>query len=274
MSKTVVITGASSGIGKATANKFADMGWQVAATMRKPENTEFSNKLIKKFPLDVTSEFSISSAIEDIITEFGRVDLVINNAGYGQVGVFEATDKASIIQQYETNFFGLMDVTREFLPHFRSNEGGMFINISSMGGLAGFPFASVYNSSKWAIEGFSEALYYELKEIGIGVKVIEPGFVHTDFSGRSLSLAAPGELEAYGPSFSKAFNTFNDRNDKTEDDGSSRPEDIAEVIYRAATDGESKLRYPAGKDAEKLLAARQEMGTEAFMEMIYKSRLG
>jgi NAD(P)-dependent dehydrogenase (short-subunit alcohol dehydrogenase family) len=190
--KTILITGASSGIGKTAAIYFQQQGWQVAATMRNPANEHELDKLpnIKLFALDVTDESSIAKAVSESIAAFGTVDVVLNNAGYGTVGAFEAATDEQIKRQFETNLFGLMSVTRAFLPHFRQNNSGLFINISSIGGLVTFPLFSLYHSTKWAVEGFSESLQFELAGLGIGVKNSRTRWSKNGFCRKVIRLVA------------------------------------------------------------------------------------
>lgn len=260
--KTIVITGASSGIGKATAKHFAAQGWQVAATMRKPENetelTEIDN--INVYQLDVTDQASIDNATAQILNDHERVDVVLNNAGYGLAGPFEAATSEQIRRQFDTNVFGLMEVTRAFLPHFRANKAGLFMNVSSIGGRITYPFISLYHSTKWAVEGFSESLAYELGELGIQVKIIEPGGVSTDFSGRSLEMAMPNKLPDYAPAAQKFMEARANAGL-----GASTAEFIAAGIYEAATDGKTQLRYLLGDDAVQTYSMREQAGDDAFM---------
>lgn len=260
--KTIVITGSSSGIGKATAKHFAAQGWQVAATMRKPENESELNQLknVSLYTLDVTEEASIASTTEQILNDFGTVDVVLNNAGYGLMGAFEAASLEQIKRQFDTNVFGLMSVTRAFLPHFRANKCGLFLNVSSIGGRITFPFTSLYHSTKWAVEGFSESLAYELGELGIQVKIIEPGGVETDFGGRSMVFAMEKGLTDYNDSIGK-FQT----NYAKSGLGRSTAEYQAEKIYEAATDGKVQMRYLIGSDAEQTFALRQQVGDDTFI---------
>ena len=259
---TIVITGASSGIGKATAKYFAGQGWKVAATMRTPENetelTQVDN--ITLYQLDVTDEESIASAAAEILSDFGTVDVVLNNTGYGLAGPFEAISLEQIERQFNTNVFGLMSVTRAFLPHFRENRAGMFINVSSIGGVVTFPLFSLYHSSKWAIEGFSESLSYEAGEFGVQVKIIEPGGVSTDFAGRSLDLAMPYDLPEYQEMVANYMKNAGGTL------GGSTPEQLAEAIFEAATDGKHQLRYLIGQDAHRVYGLRRESGVDAFIE--------
>jgi NADP-dependent 3-hydroxy acid dehydrogenase YdfG len=158
--KTIVITGSSSGIGQATAKHFAEQGWKVAATMRTPENETELNQIqgISLYALDVTDETSVANAAQQILSDFETVNVVLNNAGYAAAGPFEAATPEQVERQFDTNVIGLMRVTKAFLPHFRANNAGLFLNVSSIGGRVTFPFISLYHSTKWAVEGFSESL--------------------------------------------------------------------------------------------------------------------
>jgi len=260
--KTIVITGSSTGIGLATAKHFAEQGWNVAATMRTPEkDTELSAiDNVKLYQLDVTDEGSIEAARDAILSDFEKVDVVFNNAGYGLLGAFEAASTDQIKRQFDTNVFGLMDVTRAFLPHFRENRDGLFINVSSIGGLITFPLISLYHSTKWAVEGFSESLSYELSNLGIGVKIIEPGGVATDFGGRSMAYTQQEGLTAYDETLAKFQESMGDSGL-----AQSTPELMAEGVFEAATDGKTQLRYLLGEDAVQLYASRQEHGDDAFI---------
>lgn len=268
--KTIVITGASSGIGKETAKLFAANGWRVAATMRKPGNEteliEVNN--INLYQLDVTDQASIDSAVAKILSDFETIDVVLNNAGYGLVGPFEAASPEQIRRQFDTNVFGLMEVTRAFLPHFRANKAGMFIHVSSLGGRITYPFTSLYHSTKWAVEGFAESLSFELGELGIQVKLAEPGAVATDFSGRSMELALPDNLPDYAPAAQK-FLDAQTNSDRVPATG----QQIAEGIYEAATDGKHQLRYPLG-DAPATIRMRHDVGDDAFIANIRQRIFG
>ncbi len=253
MRQTVLITGASSGIGKAAAIYFANKGWNVAATMRSPEmETElsvFSN--VKLFALDVTKPETIDIAIQSTIRDFGKIDALVNNAGFGADGVFELMDDAFIENQFNTNVFGLMRVTRAIIPYFRKQNSGTIIQIASMGGRLTFPLYSIYHGTKWAVEGFSEALHFELLQFNIKVKIIEPGAIKTDFYGRSRALI--------GFDFAP-YKSFTEKVEKlSQETGNSgeSPEVVAKTIFKAASDGGSKMRYPTGSPAPILLILRK-----------------
>ncbi len=254
MVQTVLITGASTGIGEATARLFQAQGWNVAATMRSPENHPTLAQLPRVIcpRLDVTEGESIAGAIAQTLETFGRIDVVVNNAGYGLVGAFEAIDPAQIQKQFDTNVFGLMAVVRAVLPQMRAQRSGTILNVTSIGGKMAFPLYSVYHATKWGVEGFSESLQYELAPFNIQVKIIEPGLIKTDFYGRSEELVRKSALTAYDAFLDKVVPNL-----KKSGALGSTPEATAKVIYRAATDGKTRLRYPAAGYAGLLLFLRQ-----------------
>jgi NAD(P)-dependent dehydrogenase (short-subunit alcohol dehydrogenase family) len=268
MSKTVFITGASTGIGKATAELFQQQGWNVVATMRSPEKgTELANlPNVLCLHVDVTQVDTIYTAIDRAIAHFGAIDVVVNNAGYALIGAFEACEMAEIQRQFATNVFGLMEVTRAILPHFRLREQGIFVNVASIGGQMAFPLYSPYHGTKWAVEGFSESLQYELRQFDIKVKIIEPGPIKTDFYGRSITVAKQVGLTAYDK-YTESILPQMDRAGTT----GSPPLVTAKVIYRAATDGTWKLRYPAGGNAGFLLALRKLVPDAWFAGIMRRS---
>ena len=263
--KTIFITGASTGIGKATAKLFAENGWKVIATMRKPENETELNLVgnITLLPLDVTNLDQIKEATQKAIA-LGPVDVVFNNAGYGLAGPMEGMADEQITKQLETNLLGVMRVTQAFIPHFREKQNGLFISTTSIGGLVTFPFFSIYHASKWALEGWSESMSFELSKFGIGIKTVSPGTTKTDFISRSLDLA---KHPAYDEILDKTFSVFaNNSNMST----LSSSEYIASIVYEAATDGKDQIRYVAGDDAKYLYNERLKVGNEQFRKDIDK----
>jgi NADP-dependent 3-hydroxy acid dehydrogenase YdfG len=265
MNKTILITGASSGIGKATALLFQKNGWNVIATMRKPEEdrelSTLKNVLVTR--LDVTDTDSITQAVALGIKQFGKIDALLNNAGYGAYGPLEATPLDKIERQFNTNVIGLLNTTKAVLSHFRQNKSGVIINISSMGGKITFPLGTLYHGTKFAVEGLSEALHYEMNTIGVRVKIVEPGMVATDFGGRSFDFSNNESLTEYQGLVQSVFAGFG-----AAQEAASTPADIAEVIYQSATDNSDKLRYPAGKGAEMLLGKRKAEDDETFLRDI------
>lgn len=265
MTKTALITGASSGFGKAAAAQFARKGWNVVATMRRPVSEPALARLdhVLVTRLDVQDRDSIDEAIAAGIARFGRIDAVINNAGFGLFGLFEATAREKVQEQFDVNVFGVMDVVRAILPHFRAEQGGLIINVSSGAGVFTLPMLSLYCASKFALEGFSEALAYELASQGIVVKIIEPGgVVGTNFGKRSGEEAARNaplaDYDAFVARTNAIFADLRTQRLATE-------EDVAEVIFAAATDGTDRLRYVATDDIVPLVKARRETSEEDYI---------
>jgi NAD(P)-dependent dehydrogenase (short-subunit alcohol dehydrogenase family) len=266
MNKTIFITGASAGLGKATAKLFAAKGWNVIATMRKPENETELTRLenVRLLPLDVTSVEQIKATTQQALA-LGPVDVVFNNAGYSLLGALEATTDEQLVRQMETNFLGVVRVTQAFIPHFRAKKAGLFITTSSSAGLMAFPVSSMYDASKWALEGWSESLSFELSQFGISIKNIEPGLVSTDMAERAVHVSHPAYDELAGKFFAHISNS---------ESLVSTPEQIAQVVYEAATDGSDTLRYVCGEDAKAMYAQRLAVGAEAFRKGIQQMIAG
>ena len=268
--KTILITGASSGIGKETAKLFQSKGWNVIATMRNPENEselkQLENVLVAK--LDVLDLDSIQNAFIEGVQKFGSIDVLLNNAGYGAYGPLEAFSRDQVLRQFNTNVIGLLDVTRTVLPHFRQNKKGIIINISSIGGKMTFPMGSLYHGTKFAVEGISESLSYEVAQFGGQVKIVEPGMIATDFGGRSLDFTNDENLTEYQNLVNSLMAAM-----PTMAESASPASVVAEVIFKAATDGTDQLRYTAGEDAKMLMANRQQYDDATFMGGI-KSQFG
>ncbi|QHV94313.1 SDR family oxidoreductase [Spirosoma endbachense] len=262
MNQTILITGASSGIGRQTAKLFQSKGWNVIATMRKPESetelTELDNVLVTQ--LDVLDVDSIENAVKAGIQKFGEIDVLLNNAGYGAYGLLESFSREKIIRQFNTNVIGLLDVTKALLPHFRANKRGMIINISSIGGKMTFPLGALYHGTKFAVEGISESLSYEVEQFGGSVKIIEPGAIATDFAGRSFDFSNDDTLAEYQPMVAKTMSAL-----PALFENASDPSVVANVIYKAATDGAHQLRYAAGEDAKMILTNRFQWNDEVFI---------
>lgn len=266
--QTILITGASSGIGKAAAKTFADKGWNVIATMRAVAPGES----LKQIPnvlvahLDVRDEESIVSAIAQGKERFGRIDAILSNAGYGQYGIFEEVPKAKIQEQFDVNVFGAMNMLRAILPEFRANGGGKVLVTSSSGGIYGLPTMTLYITTKFALEGFFESVSYELAAQNIIVKLIEPGGVDTDFHSVASRLTAKtGGITSYQRFYDQVTAAVDE---KINSHSLLSADEVASVIYKAATDETNRLRYIVGKDAEAIIAIRREKPEQEFMELI------
>jgi NAD(P)-dependent dehydrogenase (short-subunit alcohol dehydrogenase family) len=266
MTKTVFITGASSGIGKATARAFAARGWNVIATLRSPEQDRDLGLLdqVLVTRLDVQDPSSISSAVSAGLERFGAIDVLVNNAGYGQAGIFEAVSADKVREQFEVNVFGVMAVMRAVLPHFRRRKSGLILNVSSGGGIYGVPAMAVYSASKFALEGFCEAVSYELSSLGIGLKLIEP---HGGVSDNAFNARAAKDATETKPP--EEYQTFVEHMRETTTKQTAAititSDDVATVIFGAATDGTDRLRYRVGNDTRGFLKAKDELSDADYM---------
>jgi len=263
--KVILITGASSGIGKATVELFSRNGWLVAATMRNPEKTPELGELpgVRLYTLDVTREEMIQATVDAVVRDLGQIDVLLNNAGYGAIGVFEASTGEQVRLQFETNVFGVMNMTRAVLPHFRAKRSGRILMVSSVGGQMAFPVYSLYHGTKWAIEGFSESLQYELRQFGIQVKLIEPGPIRSDFFGRSQDFLKSPALEQYDQYMDMAGKYAHEAGKIAQG-----PEVVARKILRAACDRSGKLRYPVGWSAPILLILKRYLPNRLFLGIV------
>jgi NAD(P)-dependent dehydrogenase (short-subunit alcohol dehydrogenase family) len=256
MEKTVLITGASSGFGRETVKLFHQKGWNVIATMRNPEKETELGKLdgVSVVRLDVVDKASIAAAVGAA----GRIDVLVNNAGYGTLGALEVASEEVIRQQFDVNVFGLIEVIKAVLPGMRKQGSGVVINVSSVGGRVTFPFCTLYHATKFAVEGLTESLQYELNPLGIRLKIVEPGGYKTNFAGRSMGFFGAGGIDGY----QQPYDGFMER--LSQWPMSENIGEVADVIFEAATDGTEKLRYPAGHDAEPLMEMRRQLDDIAF----------
>jgi NAD(P)-dependent dehydrogenase (short-subunit alcohol dehydrogenase family) len=267
--RSIFITGSSTGLGKAAAKLFASKGWRVLATMRQPDqDTELKAVPgVTLLALDVTKPEQIQAVAKHAIG-LGPIDVVFNNAGYGLAGPLEGTTDDQLVREVDTNLLGVIRTTQAFIPHFRERKAGLFITTTSIGGHVAFPFNSVYHATKWALEGWSESMAFELSKFGIGIKTVAPGGIKTDFQTRSLVMA---QHPAYADLVAKAVAVFRSPERAV---GYSTAEQIAEVVYEAATDGKTQLRYLAGADAKALYEQRKAVGDEAMRAGIDKGFFG
>lgn len=258
--KTIFITGSSAGLGRATAKLFQANGWNVIATMRNPGKETELNLLenVTLLALDVNNPEQIRLTVENVVKQ-GPVHVVFNNAGYGLTGALEACSDESIVEQINTNLLGAIRVAKAFIPHFKQHGGGLFITTTSIFGLITGPLASIYNATKWALEGWSESMFYELAQYNIGIKTVAPGLIRSSF----VSGVKAFEHSEYDAMFAKMMEVFMGGFLEF-----SEPEEIAAVVFEAATDGKDQLRYLAGNDAIKLSQLRSELGNEGFRKYV------
>jgi NAD(P)-dependent dehydrogenase (short-subunit alcohol dehydrogenase family) len=256
-SPVVLITGTSSGIGRAIASAFAAKGFEVFGTSRNPQRNE-PIAGVELLPLDVSDQASVASVVSTVIQRAGRIDVLVNNAG---VGVFGAAEESSIAQAqelFDTNFFGLIRVTNEVLPHLRGQRSGRIINISSVLGFLPAPYGALYAASKHAVEGYSESLDHETREFGVRVSVVEPGYTDTAFDANAADPDSPIESyrsvrEHVKEGLIKAVRAGDD------------PSVVAKVALKAATSRTPKLRYPAGPLARQLTVLKK-FAPEALLD--------
>jgi NAD(P)-dependent dehydrogenase (short-subunit alcohol dehydrogenase family) len=272
--KVAVITGSSSGIGFESALVLARNGYSTYATMRSPhkdtsikEAVQNEGLPIRVVQLDVTDDTSVKNAIDHIISEAGRIDVLVNNAGYGLGGALEDLSMEEIKSQFETNFFGPIRVTQVVLPTMRKQRSGRIINISSANGILGFPGISAYVSTKFAVEGLSEAIAYELEPFGIKVILIEPGFIRTNIlNAVVIAKKAQDPASPYSELMQKIMANVSEQAKNASD-----PELVANIVMEAASNPNPRLRYLAGKDVESWAASKKSMDEIEFYNMI-KSR--
>ncbi len=270
MNKTIFITGTSSGIGKATVEQFAKQGWNVIATVK---NNYIATDLFKNLPnvtvfeLDVTNFEQVNAVAEMAIKKFGTIDVVVNNAGYCLMGPTETSTMEQIKAQYETNVFGVFAVTKAFIPHFRNNKEGMFINIASSSAQLNYPYIGAYGSSKWAVRGLTECLGIELAPFNIVVKAIYPGthatkiFTKLDDGTGEIKNA----FQAYKPYYKNFFSAQSSLSEVTS------PTNIANEIWKAVNDRKGKLHIISGGDAKLFAFLKKILSQRLFQKLQIRS---
>ena len=254
--KVAIVTGSSSGIGLESALLLARNNYNTYATMRSPEKDTLIKAAVQKdglpirvVQLDVTDVTSVKKAVDHIISEAGRIDVLVNNAGYGLVGALEDLSVEEIKSQYETNLFGLIRVIQATLPTMRKQRSGRIINISSGAGIFGYPGGSAYVSTKFAVEGLSESIAYELEPFGIRVILIEPGFIRTNFGNAMVQKSARAGIAILAKNASDV-------------------DLVTKIILEAASNPNPRLRYLAGKDVESWAASKKNMDEFEFFNMM------
>ncbi len=271
--KVDIVTGSSSGIGFETSLLLARSGYVTFATMRDLRKGGLLKKIVIKeeipltvSPLDVTDQYSVSKGIGSIFRKAGRIDILINNAGYGLTGAFEDLSIEEIRSQYETNFFGLIRTTQAVLPIMRDQKSGIIINISSGLGRFGIATNSAYVSSKFAVEGLTESISYELEPFGIRTIIIEPGIIKTNFLNSSkLARKARDPNSPYKNFMQNSEKGINKLNESGQDPGI-----VANIIKESIEDTNPRLRYLAGKDVEQIMEIKNKLSDEDFHSMLKK----
>jgi NAD(P)-dependent dehydrogenase (short-subunit alcohol dehydrogenase family) len=266
ISKAVLITGCSTGIGRATAERLASRGWNVYATARKLDSiADLKSRGCKTLALDVCDDASMRSAVETVQRAEGAVGVLINNAGYGLEGTFEETPLDAIRRQFETNVFGLIAMTKLVLPAMRAQRWGRVVNLSSMGGKLTFPGGAYYHATKHAVEALSDALRFEVKGFGIDVIVIEPGPIKTRFGDTAIGSIATPKDSPYS-----AFNAVLEKQIREAYEGgpmarfAAGPEAVADVIEKAISATSPRTRYPVTLAARVLMRLRRTLPDRAF----------
>jgi short-subunit dehydrogenase len=274
MHEVALITGCSSGIGYETALMLARNGFHTFATMRNTKKSDSLEEIIKKErldlnirQLDVNDDTSIENTINCIKREANRIDVLINNAGYGLVGFFEDLTLDEIRNQFETNFFGVLNITKKIIPIMRLQKSGTIINVSSGAGQVGFPGISAYVSTKFAIEGFSESLMYELFPYGIKVVIIEPGVIKTNFFRNCI--VSEHSMKKSSP-YSRSLDKFQ-KNVELMQEHATSPIDVAKVIIQVLGNNEPKQRYIVGNDVAMILEAKKNLSDIEFKKMMMQN---
>ena len=269
-----VVTGSSSGIGFEIALTLARNGFQTYATMRNLARSENIKSIATKenLPihieqLDVTDNKSVTNAIQAIVSKADRIDVLVNNAGYALTGAFEDLAIEEIKAQYETNLFGLIRTTQAVLPIMRKQKSGTIVNISSGAGRFGYPTGSAYVSTKFAVEGLSESMAYELEPFGIKVILVEPGVIKTNIAnGMVIAKKSQNPNSPYSQIMQKMSTSFEHMLENA-----SSPDLVAKVVLQAVTSENPSLRYLAGKDVEMWVEAKRNMSDDEFYKMMKQS---
>ena len=275
--KIAVVTGSSSGIGYETSLMLARNGFQTFATMRNLSKRSGIESVAAKeglpihvIELDVTDDKSVNNAIQQIVSKAGRIDILINNAGYALIGALEDLSEDELKAQYETNIFGIVRVTQAVLPTMRNQRSGIIVNVSTVGGRMGIPGISAYTSSKFAVEGLTESIAYELEPFGIKVVLIEPGAINTNFAA---GLVTAKKAQEPNSPYSKMMKNMSKWMEQILA-SASHPELVAKVILESISTEQPNLRYLAGKDAKGWIESKNRMTDKEFFNMMKQQLFG
>ena len=277
--KVAIVTGSSSGIGYATSLLLAKNRFHTYATMRNIEKSADIQQIANKerlplqvIQLDVNDDASIRNSIEKVRSENERIDVLVNNAGYGLIGAFEDLSAEEIKSQFETNFFGVIRLTKQVLPIMRKQKSGTIVNVSSGAGRIGFPGMSAYVSSKFALEGLSESMSYELEPFGIRVVIIEPGVIRTNFKKNSVMSKKSLDNSSISP-YSSIIQKM-DASISSIIEHATPPEEVAKAILHAVISNNPELRYLVGNDLIMMAETKKSMSDEDFRKMMMQNILG
>ncbi len=277
--KVAIVTGSSSGIGYATSLLLARNRFHTYATMRNIEKSADIQQIANKerlplqvIQLDVNDDASIRNSIEKVKSENERIDVLVNNAGYGLIGAFEDLSAEEIKSQFETNFFGVIRLTQQVLPIMRKQKSGTIVNVSSGAGRIGFPGMSAYVSSKFALEGLSESMSYELEPFGIRVVIIEPGVIRTNFKKNSVMSKKSLDNSSISP-YSSIIQKM-DASISSIVEHATPPEEVAKAILHAVISNNPELRYLVGNDIIMMAETKKSMSDEDFRKMMMQNIIG
>ena len=268
MTSTVLITGASSGFGRLTALRFARAGWHVAGSMRRPDAcpTELTDAGIQAVALDVTDPTSVAAAVDTVVETTGRIDALVNNAGHGGHGIFEAFTDAAVRAMFETNFFGALTVMRSVLPTMREQRSGTIVNVTSIAGMVSGATSGVYAATKFALEAITESMAVEYAALGIRVRSVAPGAFHTGFRGANRDGSAP--LDGEFATYANSMRTTLDARIEAMYQGAPDASMVAEAIFDVATSDTPTIRNPVGPDAVAVDAALHSMPRQRFLDQM------
>jgi NAD(P)-dependent dehydrogenase (short-subunit alcohol dehydrogenase family) len=262
--RVALVTGGSSGIGRATAVLLSEHGWRTYGTSRAAAPRSDADPRVAPVVMDVTNDASVAGAIGSVIDADGRLDLVVNSAGYGLAGSIEDTSVEEAQAQFDTNFFGTIRVTKAVLPHMRRQRRGLIVNVGSIGGLIGLPFQALYSASKFALEGLTEGLRQEVAPYGIGVVVVEPGDVCTNITANRVVARAAGNGSVYDSAFQAALRII-----EHEEQSGVGPEVVARVILRLASSTAPPVRVRVGKFAQtSTVLVKHALGSRTFERLL------
>ena len=254
--QVVLVTGASSGVGKATTQVLARNGFRVFGTSRNPSGNG-STPGVTMLPLDVRSDASVAACVSAVSHQAGRLDVLVNNAGYELAGALEEISLDEAKAQFETNFFGVLRMVNAVLPGMRERRSGRIINLTSLSGISPIPFMGIYSASKFAMDGYTEVLRHEVRPFGILVSQVEPGFLKTPMMDHRQTAAR--RIADYDPWRQRAYDAFRAHEEK-----GPGPEVVAETILKIATSNRPRLRYLVGQQAKVVTRLRQFLPAAAF----------